>query len=79
MFNIFNFYELTNTIEKQINDVFSDLYKIIYRDNASKFIKKIKQGIVFYKKPANDYLTAYKKPRYDRRITSKRVFTHTKK
>jgi hypothetical protein len=78
MFNIWNFYEITQTIENQIQDMFCDFYKLVWKED-SKFIKRLKQGIVFYKKPVNDFLTAYKNPRYDRRITSMRVFTHTKK
>ena len=47
--------------------------------HENKFIERIKQGIVFYKKPLKKKQIEYKKPRYYRRITSMKVFTHTKK
>lgn len=44
------------------------------------FYDKVKQGIVFYNKPGkNKHIFDYNKPLFDRRIVSKRVFTHTRK
>ena len=44
------------------------------------YVEKIRQGIVFYSKPMkNRYRLEYKKPLFNRRLMSKRVFTHTRK
>ena len=45
----------------------------------NKYIKKREQGVVLYKKKNNNVQTEYKKPKFNRRITSMRIFTHTKK
>ena len=46
----------------------------------SQFEKRIKNGVSLYVKPKkNNNNFQYKKTNFNRRITSKRVFTHTKK
>lgn len=46
----------------------------------SKFEKRLREGVTLYSKPKkNNNQIQYKQINYDRRITSKRVFTHTKK
>jgi len=46
----------------------------------SQFEKRLRDGVVLYNKPSkNNNCIQYKKTNFDRRIASKRVFTHTKK
>ena len=46
----------------------------------TKFEKRMKDGASFYEKPQkNPCSIRHIEPNYDRRIMSKRVFTHTKK
>ena len=46
----------------------------------SKFERRVKEGVTLYTKPKkNNNSYRYNNINFNRRITSKRVFTHTKK
>lgn len=53
---------------------------IFYWPIRNRFEHKWKQGVSYYTKPKkNPCSIQHKKPNYDRRVMSKRIFTHTKK
>ncbi|GAH67216.1 unnamed protein product, partial [marine sediment metagenome] len=63
-------YDFQQTISRAIGEIMGSHYISIWKSNESKFIQKMKSGVVLYKKPKNNNKVEYKKPRFDRRITS---------
>lgn len=48
--------------------------------HESKYIKRLKQGVVYYTKPSkNNYIKENKQNETNRRLETKRVRTHNKK
>ena len=72
-------FDFQRMLNRAIGEVMGSHYISIWKSHESKFYEKMRCGVVLYKKPKNNNEVDYKKPRFDRRITSMRVFTHTKK
>ena len=52
---------------------------IWFWDKKDKYIEKRDEGVVLYEKHKNKYIRSFKNRILNRRISSKKVFTHKKK
>lgn len=73
-------YDFYSMIDYAISEAIRDIVYVSIFPRVSKFVKRLKKGIVLYTKPnKNIYQFQYKMINFDRRIASLRIFTHTKK